>query len=396
MPIGLYLHVPFCLQRCYYCDFATYTQAEVNVSTQDYLAVLLLEIAKSGSALGTKNIKTIYFGGGTPSLLSVAQFESILGALQKNNFIWDSSVEITIEINPATLSAEKIKSLQGLGVNRFSVGAQTFNDALLKKINRKHNSQDTRDTLDLFNNLGCNFSLDLLFALPNQTLEDILNDLDEIEEYNPPHISPYYLTIPDHHILTVGRPSEEAEIKMIQAIRERLTALGYHQYEISNFSISDRAKSKHNLIYWNDESYLGFGLSSHSYLKEKGPFGTRFSNPKNISEYLNWVHKWNPQKSVLNDRKNVGILEELRAHEALTDFCHISLRKYNGLSKASLIKKFGAGATELVTKRLRKSEGNNLVFFRDGHWVLTDEGKDLSNLVFLELTFLGPDYPTAT
>jgi oxygen-independent coproporphyrinogen-3 oxidase len=392
MSLGLYIHIPFCLQRCYYCDFATYTQSEVNISLEEYLSALKVEIRKSSPVLTVKELKTIYFGGGTPSLLTVEQFDDILNCLSHNHFYWRADAEITIEINPATLNAAKIRGLQKLGVNRFSVGAQTFKDTLLKKLNRKHSAQDTRNTLNLLNEMGTNYSFDLLFALPNQTIDDLMSDLNEIEFYRPPHISPYYLTVPENHILTPGRPPEDTEIQMFQLIRSRLTQLKYNQYEISNFSLSKESESKHNLIYWNDSSYIGFGLSSHSYLNNLGRFGTRYSNPKSLGDYLKWVKEWSPVGSVLEGRSQ-KLIEVLQAHESLTDFCHTSLRKAEGLSLSRISKKFGFPVISVVEERMKESLKRGLVKKKDQSWVLTDQGKDLSNQVFLDLTFLEQDYP---
>ena len=394
MSVGLYIHIPFCLQRCYYCDFATYTQSEMSISIQEYVNVLITEINKAAPHVLNKKLKTIYFGGGTPSLLEPEQFELILSALRANQFEWDEGAEVTIEINPATLDSAKIRSLIDLGVNRFSVGAQTFNDRILKRLNRKHSARDTYDTLDLLHKLNCNYSFDLLFALPEQTLGELLIDLKEIEFYRPPHISPYYLTIPTNHILSPGRPHEDEEIEMFQLIRSFLAELNYEQYEISNFARSKELRSKHNSIYWNDSPYLGIGLSSHSYFNEQGLFGTRFSNPRNINDYFKWVEAWNPQSSLLDGRIS-DLVEVLKGSESLTDFCHISLRKAEGLSRESLQTKFGSGALKSVEQRLQSDTEGGLVSCFEGVWTLTDRGKDLSNQVFLNLTFLDQDYPLA-
>jgi oxygen-independent coproporphyrinogen III oxidase len=395
MELGFYIHIPFCLQRCYYCDFATYTHSEVSVSIQDYLSGLKNEIESVARVSPSKSLTTIYFGGGTPSLLSLQQFADIFSCLSSHGFEWSDEAEITIEINPATLDIPKVTELKKMGVNRFSVGAQTFNDQLLKKLNRKHSSKDTYDTLKLLDRLNCNYSFDLLFALPGQTISDLEFDLAEIKSFRPPHISPYYLTIPEGHILSPGRPKEDVELQMFYLIRSYLSELGYEQYEISNFSTSKTTRSKHNSIYWNDSSYLGLGLSSHSYLNMEGPFGTRFSNYRSIRDYLDWVKSWRPEKDLTQGRPT-SLVEVLKPSESLTDFCHISLRRTEGLIAESICQKYNLRALDLVASRLEHSIKNDLVVRDKMGWTLTDRGRDLSNQVFLDLTFFEQDYPSAT
>jgi len=394
MGLGLYIHIPFCLQRCYYCDFATYTQDESKVTTQEYIEALITEIVKVSKVCPTTRLKTIYFGGGTPSLLSVKEYERLFDALKANGFSWTRDTEITVEINPATLDIPKVTELKMMGVNRFSVGAQTFNDKILKKLNRKHSVSDTYDTLNLLQRLNCNYSFDLLFSLPGQSIDDLLHDLEEIKNFSPPHISPYYLTLPQSHMLNTNRPNEDDELVMFRLIRSFLTELNYEQYEISNFAKSFDARSKHNTIYWDDSSYLGIGLSSHSYFSDMGLFGTRFSNPKNMADYLRWVGQWMPTNSILDGRPP-QLIEELKAHESLTDFCHTSLRRIEGLCAKKLQLKYGSAVLDRVRSRLKSAIIRNLVDQTACGWTLTDQGKDLSNQVFLDLTFLATDYPSA-
>jgi oxygen-independent coproporphyrinogen III oxidase len=383
---GLYIHIPFCLQRCYYCDFATYTQEEACFSIEKYVEILCLEIKKIGPFVRGSTLKTLYFGGGTPSLLSPMQLEKIQGQLREVGLSWGSSTEVTIEINPATLDSHKLKAFLQQGVNRFSVGAQTFDDITLKKLNRKHTAQETRETLKLLKEEGCHYSFDLLFGLPHQTLKSLTLDLEEIAHYLPHHISPYYLTLKDSHFLNRHRPPEETEIRMFQEIRSFLMILGYEQYEISNFARKKEYRSQHNSLYWDDQSYLGLGLGSHSYWKEQGFFGARFSNPTGLSEYAQWVTSWNPQLSLLDER-NPLLVEILEKFQALTEYCYISLRRHRGLSLEGLQCKFGSHCLALVQKNLDPWIEKKKVLFSEGHWSLTDSGKDLSNQIFLDLTF---------
>lgn len=389
---GIYIHIPFCLQRCYYCDFATYTHSEVSTTIDEYLEALFDELQKGAQYAPQKELSTIYFGGGTPSLLSTAQFSRVLNKISQVGFHWSGATEITIEINPATLDKEKILELQRLGVNRYSVGAQTFDEQILKKLNRKHSARDTHQTLELLSNMGCNYSFDLLFALPGQDMKKLEFDLAQIEHYRPPHVSPYYLTIPQHHFLNTHRPSEEIELGMFSQMRSRLEGMGYHQYEISNFAQKEK-ESRHNLLYWTDQSYWGVGLSSHSYFAEAEPWGLRFFNPKSLPEYLGWAKSWMPAHQIVDGRLKSSY-EKLQPHEALTDLCHTSLRLSRGLEIPKVIKKFGSQVIPYLNPRLEGLIGRGwLEADNEDGFRLTGKGKDLSNQVFLELTFTAEDYP---
>jgi oxygen-independent coproporphyrinogen-3 oxidase len=182
---------------------------------------------------------------------------------------------------------------------------------------------------------------------------------------------------------------------MLNHIRKFLAELNYEQYEISNFAKSFSVRSKHNTIYWDDSSYLGIGLSSHSYFSDMGHFGTRFSNPRSLADYLRWVEQWEPVKSIV-DGRFPQLIEELKPHESLTDFCHISLRRVEGLSAKRLEAKYGSAVVSQVANRLKSPIMRKLVDQTPHGWTLTDQGKDLSNQVFLDLTFLASDYPCVT
>ncbi|MCS6839017.1 MAG: radical SAM family heme chaperone HemW [Bdellovibrionaceae bacterium] len=395
-PISLYFHIPFCLQRCYYCDFATYQEGEIPLTHERYVQAIVTEISRCGELTRGGTVATIYFGGGTPSLLKIDQFMMIFAALKEAGYCWQPSVtEITLEINPATIKKEDLRELMSLGFNRFSVGAQTFNPQLLSHLNRKHSVEDTRHTLALLAEHGVNYSLDLLYALPHQTLRDLEQDLEEIQCFRPPHVSAYCLTLKQNHFLNRNRPSEEVELAMMRLVEECLHGCGYQAYEISNFSIHPQYQSQHNLAYWNDRSYLGFGLSSHSYLKWEGSYGVRFANPSSWKEYLDWVEGWHPQRSPAEGR---FFCEYLDLHESVTDFCHISLRKREGLSLAECTNKFGPVVTEQVRHRLeicRQRRWLELVepTLGDNRLRLSRVGRELSNQVFLLLTFSKGDLP---
>ncbi len=388
MSFGVYVHIPYCLQRCTYCDFATYEQSQIMPPAQ-YFELLAQEIRQKASAFPKGHLSTVYFGGGTPSLVPAEHIVSLLGQLTSHGFTQDKSTEITIEINPATVDPKKMEQYLKAGVNRFSVGAQTFDDALLKSVHREHNSQQTLDTLHLLKSYDVNFSMDLLFALPGQTLQILERDLRKILEIAPPHISPYCLTVPEGHVLSAGRPMEEVQLQMFEMIREALMGAGFGRYEISNFA-QPGFESKHNSLYWDDENYWGIGLSAHSYDRRRG-WGTRYWNASAIGLYESQIKAGHGQQFT-EPEQNLpqAQFERLEKHQSLTDFCHTSLRRDRGLLRSELQKKFGHPAEVLLSGVLAHQVETGLlrVLPDKSGWTLTEEGLLLSNQVFGALTFL--------
>lgn len=378
---GLYIHIPYCLQRCRYCDFATYVYNEI-LPPKDYVHLLKKELWQKSSLFPEKNLRSLYFGGGTPSLLEAPLILSLIDEIAKTGLNIDRQTEITLEINPATLDKQKIRTLLDHGVNRFSVGAQTFHDHHLKAAGRKHSSEETRQTLDLLQNFGVNYSFDLLFALPHQTLDELESDLQTIHHYSPPHLSAYCLTVPEGHPMSSNRPLEDQQIQMFQRIEESLLKNDLRRYEISNFA-KPGFESKHNLLYWQDQNYIGLGLSAHSYLKTEGPWGSRFWNPSSIEKYKDAVLAEPP--SVLPHLKKLGHLETLNEDESLFDFSHTALRLESGLDLHSLNNKFAPTKTSILRERLDHLAQDNYVIKANDCWRLSEKGRHLSNYVFSRL-----------
>jgi oxygen-independent coproporphyrinogen-3 oxidase len=349
---------------------------------EKYVGLLQKEISHKAALFPEKELASVYFGGGTPSLLSANLILSILDSIAKTNVRISPATEITVEINPATLDAQKIRDLIQGGVNRFSVGAQTFNDALLKAAGRKHTSQDTIDTLNLLRERDVNYSFDLLFALPKQSLDDLERDLDQIAHFQPPHLSAYCLTVPTGHPMSANRPSDDHQVMMFQKITERLKALGLDRYEISNFARRG-FESKHNLLYWRDEPYIGVGLSAHSYLKHTSQWGHRFWNPSSIEKYeALYSRELPPARDALDD-SSLG--ERLDEADSLFDFCHTALRLDEGLKKTSLRRKYAAPLVAEVEEKLLRLKNRGLIVENDAVWSLSSEGVLLSNYVFSEV-----------
>ncbi|MGZ3779239.1 MAG: radical SAM family heme chaperone HemW [Pseudobdellovibrionaceae bacterium] len=388
MAFGIYVHIPYCIQRCTYCDFATYEQSKILPPDQ-YVELLFKEIRQKHRYYHPQSLDTVYFGGGTPSLIPASLIVAILKELGRVGFTTRPDTEITIEINPATIDPEKLKIYLDNGVNRFSVGAQTFDDRLLKMVNREHSAKQTLETLDLLRKNNLNFSFDILFALPSQTVEGLKNDVKIAIEQGAKHLSPYCLTVPDGHPLAKGRPLDDEQVEMFDLLASELTANNFEQYEISNFALPG-FESRHNLLYWTDEPYWGLGLSSHSYSKGSA-WGTRFWNANSIGEYQKQVLQFD-KKEFLNPESHLPEtqFEILEIHQALTDFCHTSMRLMRGLNRQQLSQKFPSMSNKVETL-LKGLSAKSWIQYDNGHWFLTREGLVLSNKVFQELTFLPED-----
>jgi oxygen-independent coproporphyrinogen III oxidase len=377
--LGLYIHIPYCLQRCRYCDFATYVFDQI-LPPEKYVELLIAELKLKQALFPQKELRSIYFGGGTPSLLDASLILSLLEHIANSGLKISQETEITLEINPATLDRDKITRLMAGGVNRFSVGAQTFNDRLLSEAGRKHSSADTRQTLDLLRHLDVNYSFDLLFALPHQSLADLEEDLRIIAEYSPPHLSAYCLTVPEGHPMSYHRLEDDAQVEMFRRIESSLLDVGIHRYEISNFS-KPGFESKHNLLYWQDENYIGLGLSAHSYLKTLDTWGARFWNPSTIEKYEEFIHS-QPLNPILALEK-MQCLERPDAKASLFDYCHTALRLEEGLIEENLHKKFSNSLTADILNELKKLKSQDLVTqSAEARWQLTEKGRHLSNYVF--------------
>lgn len=378
--LGIYIHIPYCLQRCTYCDFATYVHTEIPPAS-DYIRLLKKEISSKGYLFQPKQIQSLYFGGGTPSLIPAEYIVEIIEELAKYGYTTGPQTEVTIEINPATVDRDKLRVYLQAGVNRFSVGAQTFSDRLLKMVKREHNSEQTRETLALLKEHGLNFSFDLLFALPTQTMSELDYDLKVAVEMGSKHVSPYCLTVPEGHPLSKNRPPELEQVEMFDHIHQQLTSVGFHRYEISNYA-RPGFESQHNLLYWTDKNYWGLGLSAHSYSRSTASWGSRFWNLNSYKLYAeqilaNEVHLPTNQ------------IELLQKHQSLTDFCHTSLRLSKGLSIIDLNRKFGP--TPIVQQIAASLLDRQLLKLEKDRYSLTDKGILISNQIFEKFTFSEDD-----
>jgi oxygen-independent coproporphyrinogen-3 oxidase len=386
---GIYIHYPYCLQRCSYCDFATYT-ADQTVSKEIYLKALKKEIVTLAPIYAPKHLTSVYFGGGTPSLMSLEDLSSLIFLIKNVGFTISDSTEITLEINPKTLDSDKITSLIQLGFNRFSVGAQSFNSSHLKSVNRIHSSEDTLETLSLLKQKKVTYSADLLFGLPHQTLGQLETDLQILCELKPPHISAYYLTVPNSHPLNQNRPTEEQQLLMFEKIQSVFAKAEYQQYEISNFA-KEGHQSKHNNLYWDFSEYWSVGLSAHSFAPQVNSYGRRYWNPSQMKAYLDLIEDME-YKNAAGEHLPAHCKEDLKKHESITDYCHVRLRTEQGIDFKKFAQFFGDEICHKALDRIHQVQSEQLIEKnQQGHWTLTKKGRILSNLVFQKMTFLQED-----
>lgn len=360
------------------------------IPPERYFQLVHQEIRQRAQFFPPAPLHSLYFGGGTPSLVDSNFLKDTVSVLRQEGFELTSKSECTIEINPATVSEKKLNDYLDFGINRFSVGAQTFKDSLLKSVHREHNAQDTLNTLSLLRKYNLNFTFDILFGLPGQSLEDLRRDLEITMHQGAKHISPYCLTVPEGHPLSKIRPPEDEQIEMFELIHSTLLASGFEQYEISNYAIPG-FESRHNLLYWQDQPYWGIGLSSHSYSNESD-WGLRFWNANNIKEYEKQIvaaeglHFKSPSQALPS-----GQFEILEKHQALTDFCHTSLRIHEGLSLDQVRLKFGAKVAAGVGAICQNLIQHGVLETHSNCYRLTRQGQFVSNQVFERLTFFADD-----
>ena len=374
--MGLYVHVPFCKTKCPYCDFNTYQGIEDLMDP--FLPALTSEIGCWGETLGHAAVKSIFFGGGTPSYLAAGYIERILAAIQ-TSFEVDDGAEITIEANPGDLDAAACASILGQGVNRLSIGVQSLDNGLLKLLGRRHQSSEAVQAFQTAREAGFdNVNLDLMYGLPNQSMDQWRQTLDSLIGLAPEHISLYALTLeegtPMHRWAAEGKipePDPDLAADMYQYARDSLAEAGYHHYEISNWTLPGR-ECEHNLVYWQNGAYLGVGPGAHSRLGDY-----RFWTVLSPRDYNNKASEWveasiNPVdeliESVLQGVPTLGGWEHISQETACSETMFLGLRLLDGLNltEASkrtgidLAKKFQASIQECIELGLLDQDGDCL------------------------------------
>lgn len=382
--MGIYLHIPFCKKKCYYCDFISFCNEEKNIDT--YIDCIESEIEFKSTELNkfSRNnneyfeIDTIYIGGGTPSFIDSKNISKIIKKI-KNCYAVKNNCEITIEVNPDSGSLDKLIEYKNLGINRISIGLQSTKNKLLEEIGRVHNFEQFKNSYNNIKNVGFNnINVDLMIALPNQTLEDVKESLEEVINLKPTHISVYSLILEEKTKLfkkvqdgNLKLPDEDVERKMYWYVKETLEKEGFFQYEISNFSKLGK-ESKHNLNCWNQNEYLGFGLSAHSFFNN-----IRFSNIENLNEYINNIQN-------KNYLKNQIIHEILNIEDKQKEFMILGLRKIKGIEIKKFKERFGENPIYIFRDQINKLVNQYLIEI-DGDFIkLTNKGLDFANVVWEE------------
>lgn len=383
--LGLYIHIPFCAKKCDYCDFKSFENKGNLID--EYIKWLNYEIKSIGESNKNDftsnldsliNLKTIYIGGGTPSFINSNYIKMLLETI-KNNFQMDKNVEITIEVNPGTITREKLKDYKEAGINRLSIGSQSTIDRILKEIGRIHTYSDIINTYNLARSMNFNnINLDLMIGLPKQTIDDVISSINDILKMNPEHISVYSLILEEGTKFyekweknELILPNDEEERSMYWTVKKMLEKAGYIHYEISNFS-KPGFESKHNLDCWKQEEYIGVGVAVHSYTNN-----IRYSNINNIEQYI-------------QNYKNGSELDNLVFHEKqnmqnkMKEYMILGLRKIEGIHIQEFKRKFGNNPIMLFKKELDKLVKEDLIEIDGDIIKLTFKGLDLANLVWEE------------
>ncbi|MFD1038534.1 radical SAM family heme chaperone HemW [Virgibacillus byunsanensis] len=368
---SVYIHIPFCQQICHYCDFTKFFYNE-KLATE-YIEALSNEININVKATKTK-VDTIFIGGGTPTALTYEQLYSLMKVIH-TKFDVANCKEFTIEANPGDFDQEKIKLLKNVGVNRISLGVQVFNDQMLEEIGRLHKVKDVYDTIDLLTQHGfSNISIDLIYALPNQTVEQFEKSLQEAVTFDLPHYSTYALQIEPKTVFyqrhkkgKLHRPPQETEVEMYTILKDTMHSNGVNQYEISNFS-KPGFESKHNLTYWNNDYYYGFGAGAHGYLP-----GKRTGNIRPLPAYI---------KKAMENGMPILNTEEINLRENIEEEFFLGLRKMQGVSKSSFRNKFGFSYGDLYKQTVANLVRKGWLEEKHDHIRLTEQGVLFGNEVF--------------
>ena len=367
--LGIYLHIPFCVRKCLYCDFCSKGGAGLE-EMHVYTDALLTEIRANAERAKRHAVDTVFFGGGTPTLLPIPCFERILNEIH-SLFSVEENAEITVEANPATADKEKLAALRGMGVNRLSIGAQSLNDRELSALGRVHSAADTVHTVSFAREAGfTNLNLDLMYGIPHQTEQSLSDTLDGILSLSPEHISAYSLIVEEgtpfyERRETLPLPDEDTEVRLHELVSRRLREHGYEHYEISNYA-REGCFSRHNLHYWRCEPYLGFGAAAYSCFD-----GMRYGNTRDISSYVS-----SPLRSV-TDR------EVLTEKDAAYEYIMLALRLSEGIDLGVYKARFGVTIEEKYANIIERFENMGWMKREGARLFLTEKGMRFSNTVLV-------------
>lgn len=375
--LELYIHIPFCVRKCKYCDFLSAPQDEET--RERYVAALIREISAHRDKGGSYEVSTVFFGGGTPSVLSAVQVRRIFEAL-RDSFEIGPDAEISIEVNPGTVTEEKLRAYRDCGINRISFGLQSADNEELRLLGRIHTYEEFEENFRLAREHGFdNINVDLMSAIPKQTLESLERTLSKVISLGPEHISAYSLIVEEgtpfftlygeSGSLESELPGEEDERQMYYRTKEILSEAGYHRYEISNYAKPGK-ECRHNLGYWERTEYLGLGLGSSSLID-----GVRFRNTEELEFYLN--NSGSPKRIQMEQ-------VELSAQEQMEEFMFLGLRKMEGISTEDFKTYFHQDIEKVYGRQIEKLVRDGLLLRQGDRMCLSKQGIDVSNYVFAE------------
>ena len=380
--LSLYVHIPFCVRKCLYCDFLSFGDKESLM--EDYFKALSKELKESAGDYRDREVKTVFFGGGTPSLPKAEYICDILSDI-KENYRLSENAEISLELNPGTASFDKMRSYKGAGFNRLSIGIQSFNDEELKKLGRIHDSATALRTYEDARRAGFdNINIDIMSALPGQSVESYLNTLSRAVKLSPEHISAYSLIIEEgtpFFDMDLDLPNEEADRDMYHKTAEMLLEHGYHRYEISNYA-KDGFECRHNKVYWKRGDYLGVGLGAASLIDN-----VRFNNTRDLKEYLT--------SSDIIKRDT----EELSVKAQMEEFMFLGLRLTEGIRTADFKREFGKTVFDVYDEVIDKyllmtflelcDEDMNITDDKEktAYLKLSEQGLDVCNTIMADFLF---------
>lgn len=371
--LGLYVHIPFCSQKCYYCDFTSYVCSEHLM--YDYVCALLKEL----DMYKNEKFDTVFIGGGTPSYLDNKSLDKLLSRISRITE-HHGVLEFTIECNPGTLNYEKLKIMNLYGVNRLSIGLQSVNEKTLRFIGRNHVFKDFENSFNHAVKVGFkNINVDIIFGLPYDSFESYKNTIDVIKDYDLSHISAYNLILEENTRFykmyergLFNELDEDLQFKMYSYTKERLEELGFKQYEISNYAKTNK-KCLHNLIYWNFDPYIGVGVSSHSFYN-----GMRFENTKDIKEYIEMIN--------YSKHRYINIYENTK-NDNMQEYIMLGFRKNDGIDTLEFRSKFNEDFIERFNTQLEKYKKSGLMELKHDRVYLTSRGLVLMNYIIREFIF---------
>lgn len=393
--LGLYIHIPFCVRKCDYCDFLSAPGTEKN--KKDYIEALLTEIKSYEGRTDHYRVPTIFIGGGTPSCIDPEDIKRIMEAIRLVFHVEKESLEATIEVNPGTVSEQKLICYKEAGINRLSFGLQSIDSDELKKLGRIHSLEDFLNNYKLARTLGfLNINVDLMSALPGQTASSWERSLRKVAELNPEHISAYSLIIEEgtafYDRYRPGAPyekelpDEEQDRRIYAMTKQILKEYGYHRYEISNYA-KESFECRHNNSYWIGTDYLGLGLGSASFVN-----GVRFSNTQDSKQYILACNSYQKEKLMFEETAAMqedclGIRREehsLTREEQMEEFMFLGLRRCDGVRKSDFVRRFQISIDQVYGDILLTLQQQKLIEITDERIMLTEYGIDVSNMVLAE------------